>query len=548
MRRFGTLTLAAGLAVVLLSGAAPNALASESAAGAMPAYSQDGNRDPGLDRVRGVGTVTWGACVDPTLVAFGAECGMLTVPLDYTNPRGTKVQLALSRVRHTVPDAQYQGVMLINPGGPGGSGLIFSIFATFVPNGAGGAYDWIGFDPRGVGASIPALSCIPDYSVGPRPAYEPTTRAIETAWLKRSNDYASACARNGRDLLNHIKTTDNVQDMNAIRSALGEKQINYYGFSYGTYLGQVFATMYPSKVRRMVLDANVDPRRVWYPANLDQDVAFEKVAHLFFDWIARHDSTYHLGTLEKTVEAAYYGAIDTLRATPRGTLGPAEWEDAFLLAGYVQSTWPDVASALAAFVNSDDPAPATALYESFDAPGNDNGTAMYLGTECTDARWPRNWSIWQRDNTRVAQQAPFLTWGNAWFNAPCAFWPAKSSQPVDVRGKKLPPFLLLSETLDAATPFSGSLEVRKLFSSASLIATEGGTTHANSLAGNACVDDRIAAYLQDGTTPTRLRGSGPDVVCQAMPEPEPTPAGLAATRRSATQLDTLRLAIASAGR
>jgi len=282
--------------------------------------------------------------------------------------------------------------------------------------------------------------------------------------------------------------------------------------------------------------------------NIDQDFAFEKVAHLFFDWVARHDTTYHLGTQAAAVEAAYYGALDSLRATPRGVLGPAEWADAFLLAGYVQGTWPDVADAFAAFVNDDDAAAATALYESFDAPGDDNGTAIYLGTECTDARWPHDWSVWHRDNTRVATKAPFLTWGNAWFNAPCAFWTARSSNPPVVWGKKLPPILLLSETLDAATPFTGSLEVRKRFSSASLIATEGGTTHANSLAGNACVDDPIAVYLQDGTTPVRLRGKGPDVVCQAMPEPEPAASSSASARSSSGQIDALRLAIARAGR
>jgi pimeloyl-ACP methyl ester carboxylesterase len=446
------------------------------------------------------------------------------VPLDYAKPRGTKIQLALSRVRHTVPDSQAQGIMLVNPGGPGGSGLIYSILGNFVPNDAGGYYDWIGFDPRGVGASVPSLSCIPDYNVGPRPDYEVPTRAVERAWLKRSIGYAKACKRNGGALLDHLKTTDNARDMNAIRYALGEKRINYYGFSYGTYLGQVFATMFPSKVRRMVLDANVDPRRVWYGANIDQDYAFETVIQLFFDWVARHDDAYHLGETGEAVEANYYAAQDELRAHPRGSLGPAEWTDAFLLAGYLQAGWPDVAQAFADFVNNDDPAGAIAQYENFDGPGADNLFAVYLGTECSDVRWPRSWAFWHRDNARVAQDAPFFTHGNEWFNAPCAFWRAKSGQPVQVHGKHVPKILLLDETLDAATPFSGSLEVRKLFPSASLIATVGGTTHANSLNGNSCVDDPIAAYLTDGTTPSRLHGRGPDVKCDPLPEPEPTAA------------------------
>jgi hypothetical protein len=115
----------------------------------------------GDDAVAGVGRVTWRQCENPTLVFFGAECGLLSVPLDYSTPTGSKIQLALSRVRHTVPDDEYQGIMLVNPGGPGGSGLIFAILGAFVPGGVGGAYDWIGFDPRGVGDSVPSLHCQP---------------------------------------------------------------------------------------------------------------------------------------------------------------------------------------------------------------------------------------------------------------------------------------------------------------------------------------------------------------------------------------------------
>jgi len=490
--------------------------------------------DDASRQIPGVGTIVWGPCVDDTLIAFGAECGMLSVPLDYSRPRGEKIQIAVSRVVHTVPDDQYQGIMLVNPGGPGGSGLIYSILGAFVPGDVGASYDWIGFDPRGVGSSIPALSCDPNYTAGPRPPFDPATWQIERDWLKKAAGYAKACGQAGGRLLAHVKTTDNVGDMDAIRQALGETQLNYYGFSYGTYLGQVYATQHPNRVRRMVLDSNVDPRRIWYPANLDQDYAFEAVAQIFFDWIARHDDTYALGTTAADVEAKYYAALASLAAAPQGVLGASEWADAFVGAGYAQFLWPDIASAFAAFVNGGDPAPAIDLYLGQDTPGADNGYAMYVATECTDAKWPRDWRTWHRDNTAVAADAPFLTWGNAWFNAPCAFWPAKSGTPVKVNGKWAPPILLLGETLDAATPFTGSLEVRKRFPSSSLVATPGGTTHANSLFGGvSCVDDAVAAYLADGTLPTRVAGAGPDLECTAAPEPEPTaPATVAARTTS----------------
>jgi len=479
----------------------------------------------------GIGSITWGACSDETLAEFGAECGFLSVPLDYSRPGGPKVKLALSRMRHTVPDDQYQGIMLANPGGPGASGLIFAILGLFVPNGAGEAYDWIGFDPRGVGASLPSLHCNPTYSAGPRPPYDPATRFIEAVWLSRVTTYADDCDRAGGRLLDHVKTIDSVRDMNAIRVALGASQLNYYGYSYGTYLGQVFATQYPNRVRRMVLDSNVDPRRVWYDANIDQDFSFETVIQLFFKWVARYDSVYGLGRSRRVVEAKYYSALSTLAANARGELGAAEWTDAFLLAGYLQVAWPDVAAAFAAFVNDDDPGPALDLFHEIVDTTDDNGYAMYLATICTEGSWPSMWSVWRRDNTRIARDAPYLTWDNAWLNAPCAFWRAESSSPIDVRDHTLPPILLLGETLDPATPFSGSIEVRDRFQASSLIATEGGTTHANSLfGGNACVDDRVAAYLADGSVPKRVHGAGPDLVCPATPEPVPVAEAAARTR------------------
>ncbi|RPI11381.1 MAG: hypothetical protein EHM63_01745 [Actinobacteria bacterium] len=196
----------------------------------------------------------------------------------------------------------------------------------------------------------------------------------------------------------------------------------------------------------------------------------------------------------------------------------------FLGAGYVQFLWPEVAAAFAAFVNNGDPGPATELYLGQDTPGDDNGYAMYLATVCTDARWPRSWLTVRRDNARVAIDAPFFTWGNAWFNGPCSLWLAPSGQPVNVDGAGAPPILLLGETLDAATAFTGSLEVRQRFPNASLIATVGGVNHANSLFGGVACDDAVAAYLADGTLPPRLAGNSADAECMPAPDPEPVTA------------------------
>jgi hypothetical protein len=128
---------------------------------------------------------------------------------------------------------------------------------------------------------------------------------------------------------------------------------------------------------------------------------------------------------------------------------------------------------------------------------------------------------------------PFETWANAWYNAPCLYWPAKAGKPTKVDGRHVAGALLIGETLDAATPFTGSLEVRRRFPSSSLIASPGGTSHAVSLFGNACVDDQIADYLATGKLPPRKPGNGPDAICQPLPQPVPSAAAVAATSAKA---------------
>lgn len=480
--------------------------------------------------------IHWGACSDPTLVHNGAQCGTLTVPLDYAAPHGTLIRLALSRVRHTTAPSAYQGVMLVNPGGPGGSGLGLAVLQGAVPKGAGKAYDWIGFDPRGVGSSVPALSCNSSYTGYDRPYYVPVTPRIDNQWVTRARGYAKACTAAGGGLLDHLKTSDTVADMESIRIALGQKQINFYGFSYGTYLGQVYATLHPSRVRRFVLDSNVDPTRVWHQSNLDQDYAFDFNIGLYFDWVAKHNDVYKLGNDGPSVERTYYRILNRLRYHPQagGTIGPDEWNDVFMSAAYYVYEWSDIANAFAAAVNHDDFTLTKSLWDRANpqGPGADNSYAIYLATQCTDAPWPRSRSLFERENWRIYDQAPFATWNNAWFNAPCLNWTGRAGQPVEVSGRNAPPILLIDETHDAATPFEGSLEVRSLFPKSVLIEGVGGTTHAGSLSGVACTDDTVAAYLATGTLPPRRPGRRSDLHCDPVPPPNAAPASAGSTATS----------------
>jgi pimeloyl-ACP methyl ester carboxylesterase len=474
-------------------------------------------------------TIKWGACPTKLYPDLGSglgkkvKCAALKVPLDYGDPNGKQITLEVSMLRHTSSTQNYKGVMLSNPGGPGGESLDLSIYLEpYVPHNVGADYDWVTWDPRGVGASKPALHCQGNYFNAPRRSYVPKTKSVLHYWLNRSKAYANACEKKYPALLQHMTTIDSAKDMNAIREALGVSTVSYYGYSYGTYLGQVFSTLYPSHLKYMVLDSNVNPHRIWYQANLDQDRAFNRNIEIYFSWVAKYDSVYHLGKTRKAVNALYYKELAQLTKHPEGKLGPDELGDALEGAAYYRFGWEALASAWRSFASHNNPKPLIGQYADSDGPGNDNEFAVYNAVQCTDIQWPTKWSTWKRDNDAYNKKYPFLTWSNAWFNAPCLYWGAKAYKPVKISGAATKSVLLIDETLDAATPYSGSLEVRKLYPNASLIAEPGGTTHADSLDGDTCVDDMVAAYLQSGKRPSRKNWDGPDALCKPLPDPNPT--------------------------
>ncbi|MFI9168481.1 alpha/beta hydrolase [Streptomyces lincolnensis] len=449
------------------------------------------------------------------------QCASLKVPLDHANPHGKQITLALSRVPHTAKT--YQGPLLVNPGGPGGSGLTLAGFvASSLPKAVAAQYDVIGFDPRGVGRSTPALNCKPGHFDPVRPNSLPSTPAIEKANIQRAKSFARACGTKHASVLPYINTVQAVRDMDAIRAALGAKRINYFGYSYGTYLGAVYAKLYPERVRRLVLDSIVDPTGVWYEDNLAQDYAFNDRHRALMAWIAKYDATYRLGTDPEKIEAKWYAMRAALAKKPAGgKVGASELEDTFIPGGYYNGYWPYLAEAFSAYVNDKNADPLVEAYENFaavDAAG-DNGYSIYTSVQCRDASWPRDWDQWRKDNWAVYEKAPFMTWNNAWYNAPCAFWPTDSLKPVNVANGKLPPVLLFQATGDAATPYQGGATVHRLLARSSLVVEQDGGNHGITLSGNACLDKYLAEYLTDGTVP---RGHGEaDAVCAALPDPKP---------------------------
>ncbi|MEU8266866.1 alpha/beta hydrolase [Sphaerisporangium sp. NPDC049002] len=470
--------------------------------------------------------VAWGPCQGPRSVVE-VECASVRVPLDYAKPGGPTIGLALNRIKGS---ASHGHVLLVNPGGPGASGVGLSRYvAAALPKDVSARYDVIGFDPRGVGSSEPALTCADpkEHFAAPRVDQVPSNDAAESALLSRAKQYAEACGSRWSWLLPHLTTENSARDMDMIRQALGQQKLSYLGYSYGTYLGAVYATLFPNRVRRLVLDSVVDPEGVWYDSNIAQDYAFDRRHRDFLDWVSRHNDVYHLGRTATEVSAAWYAMRAHLGARPAGGLvGPSELDDIFTVGGYTNAVWPQFAGAFAGYVKKGKPEGLVAAYNQHvdhDAAA-ENNYAVYLAVQCRDAEWPRDWSRWWSDTLKVNAKAPFMAWSNAWYNAPCAFWPEKGGTPVRVGGvAHLPSVLLIQSRQDAATPYPGALRVRGRFPSSRLVVEAGGN-HGVSLGGNTCVDRYLAAYLRDGSVPggaAQAPGHQPDATCPTGPEPRP---------------------------
>ncbi|MFD8818156.1 alpha/beta hydrolase [Streptomyces sp. NPDC059627] len=472
--------------------------------------------------------IDWADCPADWALTKPVQCGWVSVPLDYTKPDGKQIRLAVDRIGSTGTKAERQGALVYNPGGPGGSGMRFPLRVTTKNPlwvNASKAYDFVGFDPRGVGHSAP-ISCEDpqEFVKAPKADPVPDTEADKTAQRGLAKQYAKGCAeRTGRAMLQQMTTPNTARDLDVIRAALGEEKLNYLGVSYGTYLGAVYGTLFPGHLRRMIVDSVVNPSRenIWYEANLGQDVAFEGRWKDWEDWVAAHDSAFHLGTTRDAVQAKWLQLRATAKANPiGGVVGPAELIGFFQSAPYYDSSWVPVATVFSKYFAGDTQALVDAAAPDLtDTAGNitsENGNAVYTAVECTDAKWPTSWKKWDRDNTELNKQYPFMTWANAWMNLPCATWPVKQQTPVDVTTHKgLPPVLIVQSTRDAATPYQGAVELHKRFKGSSLITEQGAGSHGVTGLVNACINSRVDTYLLTGGLDSA------DVTCGPHATPQP---------------------------
>jgi pimeloyl-ACP methyl ester carboxylesterase len=423
----------------------------------------------------------------------GVECATLVVPLDWSRPDGPTVSLAVGRVRAT---GDSSGTVVVNPGGPGASGIDF-VRGGAVTDRVARRFDQVSWDPRGVGRSV-GVRCADDASAtflatDPSPD-DPTEQAeLDTA----AAAVAVSCAPEVPGLLAHVGTLAAARDLEALRRALGGAPLDYIGFSYGTAIGQAYLALFPDAVRTMVLDAVVDPAEGFEDFLTAQAVAFETALGA---QAARCAQAGRRTCGVDDLVAAYDDLAARVESRPvpaaGGPIGPAEVATAALATLYRADGWRDLGPALSDGL-ADRGTPVRRIAEGF---RNLTGFGAYAAVVCTDTAPPADPGAHRRFADRLRRTAPRFGASIANELLPCASWPAPPAiTPVPTAAPHAPPVLVIGTTGDPATPHANAERVAGRLPGAVLVTVDGGGHTAYGT--QACVDRIVDVYLLDRVLP-----------------------------------------------
>ncbi len=475
--------------------------------------------------------VAWAACGEDLP---GYECARVRVPLDYDDPDGERTELALARFPAQGP-GERRGTVFVNPGGPGGSGvgMVLSGFGEFLGTALNGRFDVVGFDPRGVGASDPVHCFDSDRELGQFfagvPGF-PYSAGQRRPFFERMTSLWPTCRSEREAVLRHMSTADVVRDLDRLRRKVGDQRLTYLGFSYGSYLGSTYAHLFPRRVRALVIDGVLGPRRwsggsqirVDTRASRDEWREFLRLCGEARDECAfwtpdvrprqRWDrlatrirnAPVTLGEFTYTYDLLIADAVGALYA-PEVWGGP-EGYAAFLDLVADAALGDEAAAARAGQLRS------TVLDQlSADEADYPNGFEAYFGNHCADTQYPRRLSAF----TRVARQAAEVSrFGPSWwwFNTPCANWPTAPDRYAGPWGTRTSePVLVVGNTFDAVTGYRGAVGASKVLVGSRLL-TYAGWGH-TAYGRSSCVSDHVNAYLLRGSLPPR------GTVCPANPNP-----------------------------
>jgi pimeloyl-ACP methyl ester carboxylesterase len=491
-----------------------------------------GTVPPGADPRQ---NLVWQRCAEDKPVEY--ECTTIKVPLNYEQPGGTTIDVAVSRIKTSVPGKR-RGVLLFNPGGPGAKGRSMPLEKrSEFPQEVLDQYDLVGFDPRGIGASSPITCDLSPEEQRELSQFKPETFATDVAWARA---VADKCAARGETIA-YITTRNTARDMDTLRGVLGEEKISYFGQSYGTYLGATYLQLFPERADRFVLDSAMDPALAWRGSFQAFAVGSRPAFDRWTQWTAQRHAQYRLGDTPAKVSAAFWdlvaradrtpimydGApwtgddirldaqegvfnlkeqatkiVDLTKAPTAGTPAetpPAAGTPAETSPADAPVSRPTPAGPSGAAVPTTSPTPAVPVAAA--AVPVDNHLAVLWAIACNDVtNWPRDPEQYRRDAIRDRVEYPLG--GDSMSNIfPCAFWTVphtERSATID----NASPALVVQNEWDAQTPSFSGIGLHRALKGSRLIFVDEGEGHGvYKKSGNACAYNAVNDYLNSGALP-----------------------------------------------
>jgi pimeloyl-ACP methyl ester carboxylesterase len=447
--------------------------------------------------------VTWKAC------RGSARCTTIEVPLDYADPGGQSITLSVLKMPAGRDDARV-GSLVVNPGGPGGSGVEYAANAAdHFGSEIRQAYDIVGFDPRGVGKSTP-VQCLSDAELDEFVAADPDpdTPAEVAAGNAMIEEFGEGCVEESGELAAHVATSEAARDIDILREVLGDRRLSYFGASYGTFLGATYADLFPGRVGRMVLDGAIDPSVSNVEMSLVQARGFEVALRAYVGACVDRGGCF----LGDTVDAGTQrirAFLDDVERSPVPTSGERDLAVGNAVLGiwaplYNHDYWPLLDNALRTAFDGDGSS-LLMLSDAYTSRGPegyvDNSLEALYAVNCLD-----------HDDAMPSSEVPALiprferaspTFGAifAYGLTSCAQWPLQSSRdagPLVAEGAE--PIVVIGTTRDPATPLEWAEALAEQLESGVLVARDG-DGHLGYNAGNRCVDEAVERYLVSGTVP-----------------------------------------------
>lgn len=435
--------------------------------------------------------VDWRAC-------GSLECAEVLAPLDYADPASRAVTLSLARKKAT--KSPRLGSLFVNPGGPGGSGT--ELVSSFDTKGLE-QYDIVGWDPRGTGNSTP-VKCFDAARTDALNNLDssPDTEAERTALIQASYEFAKSCWENSGTLLEHISTIDTVRDLDLLRELVGDDELHYFGYSYGTQIGATYAELFGQNTGRLVLDAAVN---ITGNDDVIQAMGFDLALGNFAAWCA--DQGCSLGGTKQEVLDSVTGLFDALDKAPIRA-GSRTLTQSLAVVGVAamlyggKEAWPNLVLMIeAAQDGNGKPLLMAADYLNSRADDGSYGSMFYSlpAVNCLDSDDDKGVldaeAVWQKDQ----RKAPIF---GKYFGPSftCALWPVRPSRQLHIEGADAKPIVVIGGTGDNATPYQQAVDMARQLDSGVLVTYEG-EGHGSYGGKSACVDQIVVDYLVDGTVP-----------------------------------------------